>query len=98
MMAAEETMQMVDAPEEALSPQEMRVEYGAAILKWGAIANGVLSVVILVLAFLGGIRLIPSLFLTLHSILLGRTAGGDDASVAAVILLIQLNIGFMLVV
>jgi ABC-2 type transport system permease protein len=98
MMAAEESMQLVDAPEEALSPQEMRVEYGAAILKWGAIANGVLSVGVLVLAFLGGIRLIPNLFPTLHSILLGRTAGGDDASVAAVILLIQLNIGFMLVV
>ena len=43
-MAAEESIQMVDAPEEALSPQEMRVEQGAAILKWGAIANAVVSV------------------------------------------------------
>ncbi len=97
-MAAEESIQMVDAPEEALSPQEMWVEQGAAILKWGAIANAVVSVGILILAFLGGIRLLPNLFPMLHSILLGRTAGGDDASAAAVILLVQLNIVFLLVV
>ncbi len=97
-MAAEETLQLVDTPEEALSPREIRLERGAAILKWGAIANGALSVVALLLAFLGGLRLIPGLFPSLHNVLLGRTAGGDDASVAAVVLLLQLNIGYLLVV
>jgi ABC-2 type transport system permease protein len=97
-MAVEEHIQLVDSPEEALSPRELRLERGATVLKWGAIANAALSVVVLVLAFLGGIRVIPNLFPTLHNLLLGRTAGGDDASVAAVLLLVQLNIGYMLVV
>jgi ABC-2 type transport system permease protein len=97
-MAAEETMLLVDTPEEALSPREVRLERGAAVLKWGAIANGALSIIALLLAFLGGLRLIPNLFPMLHTALLGRTAGGDDASVAAVLLLLQLNIGYILVV
>jgi len=97
-MAAEESIQLVDLPEEALSPREIRVEQGAAVLKWGAIINGALSIIAMLLAFLGGIRVIPNLFPTLHTLLLGRTPGGDDASVAAVVLLLQLNISLMLVV
>jgi hypothetical protein len=97
-MTVDETMQLIDSPEEALSPRELRLERGAAVLKWGAIANAVLSGIALLLAFLGALRIIPNLFPTLHTVLLGRTAGGDDASVAAVVLLLQLNIGYLLVV
>ena len=97
-MAAQETMQLVDSPEEALSPREVRLERGAAVLKWGAIVNGAVSIIALLLAFLGALRIIPNLFPMLHTTLLGRTAGGDDASVAAVVLLLQVDIGFLLVV
>jgi ABC-2 type transport system permease protein len=98
VMAAEESIQLVESPEEALSPREVRLEQGAAVLKWGAIANAALSVVAIVLAFLGGVRLLPNVFPTLHNLLLGRMSGGDDAALAAVVLLLQINIGFLLVV
>jgi ABC-2 type transport system permease protein len=95
---AQDAIQLVEAPEEALSPREIRLERGASVLKWGAIANAVLSVVFLVLALLGGLGIIPNLFTTLHNLVLARTPGSDDAAVAAVILLTQLNISFLLVV
>ncbi len=96
-MMAEETLHRVEVPTEPLSPREQRLERGAVVLRWGAIANGALSIIILVLALLGGLQVIPNLFPTLHNILLGRAGGSDDAAVAAVILLIQLNTSALLV-
>lgn len=90
-------IQWVDTPEEALSPREIRLERGARFLRWGAIINGGLAILTMVLALLGGLRLIPDLFPSLHNILIARFPGGDDAAVAAVVLLTQLNISFSLV-
>lgn len=88
---------LVDSPEEALSPRELRLERGAAFLRWGAIINGGLTVVVFLLALLGGLRIIPNLFPTLHNVLLGRVGIADDAAVATVILLLQLDVSFLLV-
>ncbi|MEP6986133.1 MAG: hypothetical protein ABI970_11080 [Chloroflexota bacterium] len=90
-------VRLVDSPEEALSPRELRLERGGLILRWGAIINGVLTGLVFLLALLGGLRIIPNLFSTLHTILLGRVVIGDDAAVAEVILLVQLDISFLLV-
>ncbi len=89
---------LVESPEEALSPRELRLERAGTILRWGAIINGILAGLVFVLALLGGLRILPNLFTTLHSLLLGRVAIGDDAAVAEVILLLQLDISFLLVV
>jgi ABC-2 type transport system permease protein len=92
------SIEMVDAPEEPLSPREVRLEQGARVLRWGAIVNGGLSILIIALALLGGLRILPNLFTTLHSFLLGRAQMGGDAAAAATILLIQINISLLLVV
>jgi hypothetical protein len=97
-MAAEEfAPQLVDLPEEALSPREQRLQQGARILRWAAIINVALTGLLIVLAFLGGAGIIPNLFTTLHNLLLARTPGADDASVAAVALILQVNISLLLV-
>lgn len=90
-------IRLVDAPEEALSPREQRLERGSVILRWAAIINGGLAVVIFLLAVLGGLQILQNIFPPLHSLLLGRVPGRDDAATAEVILLLQLNISFLLV-
>src|SRR5690242_14120533 len=88
----------VDAPEEALSPREVRLEQGAAVLRWGAIINGGLAILGLVLALLAGVNVLPNFFPILRNLLLARFPGADDAALAAVILLVQLNVSFLLVI
>ncbi|MBI5667022.1 MAG: hypothetical protein HZC41_03370 [Chloroflexi bacterium] len=93
----EEAAPLIEMPEEALTPREHRLERGAAVLRWGAIANTALSVLVMLLALAGGLRLIPDLFPTLHAALLARVAAPDDAAIAGVILLTQVNISLLLV-
>ena len=50
----EESAPLFEMPEEALTPRESRLERGAAVLRWGAIANTVLSVLVILLALAGG--------------------------------------------
>jgi ABC-2 type transport system permease protein len=90
-------VRLVDMPEESLSPRERRLERGALVLRWGAILNGVMTGAVMLLALLAGIGVIPNFFPTLRSALISRFPGGDDAAVASVILLTQLNISFLLV-
>lgn len=97
MTAEEFAPQLVDLPEEALSPGEQRLQQGALILRWAAIINVALTAALIVLAFLGGAGVIPNLFAALHNLLLARTPGADDASVAAVALILQVNISLLLV-
>ena len=47
------SVRLVDLPEEALSPRELRLERGGLILRWGAILNGVLTGLVFILALLG---------------------------------------------
>jgi ABC-2 type transport system permease protein len=93
-----ENIQLIDSPEEALTPRETRLENAARILRWGAIINGVLAGVALLLALLGGLRVIPNIFSIVHTVALGRMAGSDDAALATVILLLLLNLSLLLVV
>src|SRR5690606_40936542 len=53
---------MIAAPEEALTPREIRLERAASILRWGAIANGVMVGLLMLAALLGGLRAFPTLF------------------------------------
>ncbi|MCB9450545.1 MAG: hypothetical protein H6672_03850 [Anaerolineaceae bacterium] len=90
-------LQEIHLTEETVDPREQRLGRAAAVLRWGAIANGVIVGLILVLALLGGSGAFSNLFPTLHQLLLGRTTGADDAAVAGVALLVQLNISALLV-
>lgn len=88
----------IDQPEEALTPREQRLERAAGVLRWGAIINGALATLLIVLALAGGLRLIPDLFATLHTALLGRMTGvADDAALAIIVLMILLDISLLLV-
>ncbi|MEZ4667187.1 MAG: hypothetical protein R3E39_04590 [Anaerolineae bacterium] len=96
---AQETIpvQLVDMPEEALSPQEQRLERASVILRWAAIISAGLAILIFLIAVLSGLQILQNIFPSLHNILLGRVSGRDDAATAEVILLLQLNISFLLV-
>ncbi len=90
-------VRLVDLPEEALSPREVRLERGSLILRWAAILNTAVAVIVFLLALAGALRIVPDIFPTLHNLLLSRLGLGDDAASAGVVLLLQLNIAFLLV-
>lgn len=85
------------ALQDSLNPRELRLENGARILRWGAVLNTVLAVVVLLLAAVAGMRLIPDLFITLQSVLLARYPGSPDTALALVILITLLNMSAFLV-
>ncbi|NWG16463.1 MAG: hypothetical protein HXY41_07490 [Chloroflexi bacterium] len=94
---AEEPVRLGESGQEALTPREARLERGAALLRWGAVASAVLSGLVILTALAGGLRLVPDLFPALHGLLLGQVAGPDDAAVAGAILLTQINTALLLV-
>ena len=81
---------------EPASPREARLARAAAILRWGAVANAALDGLVLLLALLGALKLIPDLFPALRAALLAGVPAADDAGVAAVVLLIQINVSLLL--
>jgi ABC-2 type transport system permease protein len=85
------------ALQDSISPRELRLEHGARILRWGAVLNTALSVIVLVLAAVAGMHLIPNLFITLQSVLLARYTGSPDTALALVILITLLNLSALLV-
>jgi hypothetical protein len=85
------------ALQDSISPREFRLEQGARILRWGAILNSALAVTVLLLAAVAGMRLVPDLFVTLQSVLLGRYTGSADTALALVILITLLNLSAFLV-
>ena len=96
---AEETypVQYIDEPEEALTPRERRLERAARVLRWGALINGALVLVLLLAALLGGLQVVPGLFDAMQPILLGQMQVDPDAAFAIAILLILVDISLLLV-
>jgi hypothetical protein len=96
---AEQTIPLPEANTitETADPREARLGRAAAVFRWGAIINGVVAGLILLLGLLGGLGAISGVFPALHQVLLGRVTGADDAAVAGVILLINLNISALMV-
>ncbi len=92
-----DTVNMIDMPDEILTPREARLERSAVILRWGAFANAGVVGLLLLLALLGGLQIIPNLFATLQSLLLGRVALDPDAALAVVILMVLVDISLLLV-
>jgi len=97
MTTAETIPETIEAPKEALTPREQRLERAAGVLRWGAIVSGGLVVVLLAAALLGGVGLIPGLFPTLQNLLLGRAPLAADAALSVVILLLLVDISLLLV-
>src|SRR5690606_6869993 len=97
MTTAETIPETIEAPKEALTPREQRLERAAGVLRWGAIVSGGLVVVLLAAALLGGVGLIPGLFPTLQNLLLGRAPLAADAALSVVILLLLVDINLLLV-
>lgn len=87
---------MVEAPEEALSPREARIMKASAGLRWGAVVNGVLLIVAIIISILAGAG--NNLLASLQSLTLFRFSGGDDVALAFVILLLMVNVSALLVV
>jgi len=96
-MLDDTTVQLVDSPEEALSPRELRLEREAAILRWGAIANAVVTVGIILLTLLDALDVLPNVPATLHGALLSRVPSADDAALVSLVLTVMVNISLLLV-
>ncbi len=94
---AEQQVEWVTIPEEALTPREIRLDRAAVVLRWGALINAALVVLLLIGSLLSGLQTISSIFTPLHAALLGGFGGADDAAVAIVILLLLVNISLLLV-
>lgn len=90
-------VQLVESPEEALSPREARLEHAAGILRWGAIANGALAAGIVLAVLIGALQILPHVASTLHSLFLSRMVGADDAAVVSEVLMVLVNISLLLV-
>jgi hypothetical protein len=96
-MIDDTAVQLVDSPEEALSPREARLERAAAILRWGAIGNGVLAAAVIVVTLAGALQIVPDAAGTLHDLLLSRALSADDAAIVTIVLTVLVNISFLLV-
>lgn len=80
---------------EALNPRDARLEAAAHLLRRGALINGVIALIALLLGGLAAARVIP--FDTLRSVLLFNYTGGADTALAILILLALFNVSLMLV-
>jgi ABC-2 type transport system permease protein len=79
---------------DTLLARETRLEYGARILRWGALLNVVVAALALIPAAL---RFFPDQFAFLQGLLLGRYSGAPDTALALVILIALLNLSAFLV-
>ncbi len=80
---------------EALSPRDTHLADAARWLRRGALLNGVIALITLLLGILAAARIIP--FETLRAGLLFNYAGSADTALAIMILLALINVSFMLV-
>jgi hypothetical protein len=96
-MIDDTAVQLVDSPEEALSPREARLERAAAVLRWGAIGNAVLAGAIVLLTLIGALQFLPNVAKTLHDLMLGRALTADDAALVTIVLTVLVNISLLLV-
>jgi len=86
---------MQESAAEQLSPRDARLEATAAIFRRGALINGVIALITLLLSGLAAARLLP--FDALRSLLLFNYAGSADTALGIMILLALINVSFMLV-
>jgi hypothetical protein len=89
---------MIVTPVEASSPREARLSRAARLLRYGAIANAVLAVLVLLAALIGGAAGASGLVDTLGSVLLFAYSGPRDTALAGVVLLALVNSSLLLVV
>lgn len=82
---------------EAMTPREVRLERASQYLSWGVAASAALTVIVLVVIALGGLKIIPGAFSVLHNLLLLNFAGADDIASEAVVLLLTVNIAALMV-
>lgn len=86
----------VDPLQDGLTPREIRLNRAAAILRWGAIANGVAAGLVFLLGIAAALRISSGLFAGLHSLMLGSFNGGHDIALFTVLLLILANVSVLL--
>ncbi|MCY4526287.1 MAG: hypothetical protein OXB89_06740, partial [Anaerolineaceae bacterium] len=91
------SVQLIDEAEELLEPRERALLRIARVLLGGALANGAALALLLLLAFLGGLRLLPGYFGTAQGILARGVALAPDTAMAVVLLLLLANGGLLLV-
>jgi hypothetical protein len=88
---------MVPAPEEALTPRERRLERGAAVLRLGAVLNGIAAILMFLVVLAGSSGMAQGAFLFVHDTMLLNFRGADDVALAITFLLFQSNVAALLV-
>ncbi len=92
-----EEEEWIDAPEEPLTEREELLLRVSGILRWGAILNGVVALLVLIIGLIASVGNHPDLFPTVHNTLLGRFMSQDDVALAMVMLLLLIDLCVLLV-
>jgi ABC-2 type transport system permease protein len=75
----------------------MRVQRAGEILRWGAIANGIAVVLVLLVGIIAALDAVDDLFTTASNILLAFHDGAGDTAMLAVVLLTLANVSALMV-
>ena len=94
---AQDTVSPIFEHEDPLTPREERLQRAGAILRWGAVANGVLAVLTIIAGALSGADVAPALMNSIADTFLGRYTGGSDVAVITVFLILLANVCALLV-
>jgi len=94
---AEETIKRVYVPEEPLTPREARLARAGSVLRWTAILNGALALLILIAGAVSATSSSTDLYQTIADAFLSGFDGAPDAAVIAVSLLLLANVAALLV-
>lgn len=89
---------VIARPGEALTPREARQHRAGDLLRWGAIINGVLALVVALAGTIGAVSHNYDLYDTITNLLLTRYSGASEVGLIAVILLVMGNVSALLVV
>ncbi len=81
---------------EELTPRQHRLKRIAEVLQWGAAANGLFALLMVVLGIIGGVGG-GGLFPTLADVLIGGYGGAADTALLVVVLLALANLSALLV-
>ncbi len=74
--------------DESRTPREVRLERAAGVLRWGAVIQGGLALLLVLLGIVGGIQGAAGLFAGVRSVLLFNAPGPDDAALLLTIILL----------
>lgn len=85
-------------PEEALTPREARQHRAAEFFRWGAIANGIFALLVVLLGIYGAVTQTYNIYDSVSDVLLARFNRASEVGLIAAVLMLLANTSALLVV